>query len=122
MAKIAILFFLLCSAIGSLAIPSPLELTLKCLSWNVNGAQKLASYTPELGYLEEFDVILLQETFTTNQEHGLDLPGYIPYHVLGRLTGGRPSCGLTTLLKIGSFVGGTMRAIPSPLDWLQVTS
>jgi hypothetical protein len=75
-------------------------LTLKCVSWNVQGVQKFTPLTPELGYLEEFDAIFLQETFTTSAENGLDLVGYIPYHVLGRVTGGCPSWGLTMLVKI----------------------
>ncbi len=96
-------------------------ISLNCLSWNVNGVAKFTALTPELGYLESFDVVLLQETFTTSPENGCELFGFIPFHTLARRTKRRPSCGLTTLLKIDSFAGGTLRSMPSPLDWLQVT-
>jgi hypothetical protein len=103
------------------ATPTVSKLLLKCISWNVNGVPKFGAMTPEVRYLEGFHVIFLQETFTTSPENGFELHGYIPYHVLGQLTGGRPSWGLTTLLKINSFVGGSLKPIPSPFDWLQVT-
>jgi hypothetical protein len=82
---------------------------------------KFNTVTPELRYLERFDVIFAQETYTTSPENGFDLEGYIPYHVLARQTTRKPSWGLSTLVKISTFVGGTLSPIPSPLDWLQVT-
>jgi hypothetical protein len=63
----------------------------------------------------------LQETFTTSPENGFELIGFIPHHILARPTTRRPSCGLTSLLKIDSFAGGTLRPIPCPVDWLQIT-
>jgi exonuclease III len=113
--------FFATTVVAANAVNSSDTLELRCVSWNINGAQKFTSLTPELSYMENFDVILLQETFTLSPENGLDLIGYIPYHVLGRLTGGRPSWGLSTLLRIDSFTGGTLRPLPSPMDWLQVT-
>ncbi len=101
--------------------PTSYPLDLKCVSWNVNGAAKFSALTPELRYLEQFDVVLLQETFTTSPENGLDLAGFIPFHVMGRVTGGCPSWGLSTLLKIDTFVGGTLKPVRSPMDWIQVT-
>jgi endonuclease/exonuclease/phosphatase (EEP) superfamily protein YafD len=86
----------------------------------VNGVAKFGPLTPELGYLERFDVILLQETYTTSPENGFELEGFIPYHTLARATRRKPSCGLSTLLKIETFVGGTLRSLPCPADWFQV--
>ncbi len=104
-----------------LSISSHYDVELKCLSWNVNGVSKFSSLLPELRFLEEFDAVFLQETFTTSPENGFNLAGFIPYHAMGRVTGGCPSWGLTTLLRIDTFVGGTMKPLQSPLDWLQVT-
>ncbi len=104
-----------------LSSPCGTSVSFKCVSWNVNGISKFTALTPELGYLEKFDVVFLQETYTTSPENGLVLDGFIPFHVLARPTGRKPYWGLSTLVKINAFVGGTLRPIQSPLDWLQVT-
>jgi hypothetical protein len=101
--------------------PNCHSLDLKCVSWNVNGAAKFSALTPELHYLKQFDIVILQETFTTSPENGIDLTGFIPFHVVGRSTGGCRLWRLSTLLKIDTFVGGTLKQVHSPMDWIQVT-
>jgi exonuclease III len=112
--------FTFCLFVGISGAPNRTNFDLGCVSWNVNGAAKLSSLTPVLGFLERFDVVMLQETYTTSPENGFELEGFIPYHVLARVTRSKPSCGLTTLLKINTFVGGTLKPLPCPADWFQV--
>ncbi len=114
---------LTCVLLPTLISSSPCakSFDIACVTWNVNGVSKFNTLTPELRYLEQFDVIFAQETYTISPENGLELEGYIPYHVLARQTTRKPSWGLSTLVKIGAFVGGSLSPIPSPLDWLQVT-
>jgi exonuclease III len=97
------------------------ELRLSAVTWNVNGAAKFDTSFPDREYVGDFDVILLQETYVLSPENGLDLPGFIPFHTLGKTTGHKPHWGLSTLLKIESFVGGALLRIPSPYDWIQIT-
>jgi exonuclease III len=90
----------------------------KCVTWNVNGAEKLKSMSNELQFLATFDIIFLQETFSGSQETVFDLDGYIPHHQLGRQTLRRFQWGVSTLLRIESFTGGVICRIPSPVDWI----
>jgi hypothetical protein len=111
-------FLLLGSTEFRLTCPTPWNLSV--LTWNVNGAAKLRGYFPELRYLRSFDAILLQETFTVDVHASLDLDGYITFNVPARPTGGRPSWGLTSFFRITSFVGGHLRTVHSPCEWIQV--
>ncbi len=98
--------------------------TFKCVSWNVNGVEKLRASRNDLQFLASFDVIFLQETYSGTAEAVLDIDGFIPHHQLGRPTPRRPNhhqWGVSTLMKIEAFVGGVIRRIPSPVDWLVVS-
>ncbi len=100
----------------------PVEFNLSAVSWNVNGAAKLRTYPAELRYLATFDAILLQETFSLHEHLAFELDGFIAFHTEARPTGGRPSWGMSSLFKMSSFVGGRLRTVMSPCDWLQVRS
>ncbi len=102
-----------------LALGSPPSFS--CVSWNVNGAEKLKNNEHALGFLGSFDIILLQETYSGSRETALDLHGYIPHHQLGRQTLRRYQWGLTTLLRIDAFTNGVICRIHSPFDWLLVS-
>jgi hypothetical protein len=78
--NIGALFFAAAFAVVG-GMPGSNTVDFQCLSWNINGAPKFTSLTPELHFMETFDVILLQDTFTLSPENGFDLIGYIPYHV-----------------------------------------
>lgn len=92
------------------------------VSWNVNGAAKFRGYYPELQYLQTFDVILLQETFTVDERASLEFDGYITFHTPARPTRRRPQWGMASYFRIASFVGGHLRSVQSPSDWIQVIS
>jgi hypothetical protein len=95
--------------------------SLKCVSWNINGAEKLKTTESDRKFLGEFDVIFLQETYSGAPESVVDLEGYIPHHQLGRPTLRRFQWGLSTLMRITSFVGGSIRRIASPVDWMVIS-
>jgi hypothetical protein len=87
----------------------------------VNGVEKLRASTKDIEFLSAFDIIFLQETYSGSFETVLDIAGYIPHHQLGRPTPRRVyhhQWGVSTLLRIEAFVGGVIRRIPSPVDWL----
>ncbi len=100
-----------------LLIPCLLATCLRGISWNVNGVSKLKLKNHELSFLASFDIVLLQETFSTTREETLELHGFIPHHQLGR----RHQWGLTSLLRINAFVGGTLHRVPCPFDWMIVS-
>ncbi len=93
---------------------------LSLVTWNVNGAAKFRGYLPELQYMNTFDVIFLQETFTVDARPSIELDGYITFHTPARPTARRPQWGMTSFFRISSFVGGHLRSVQSPCDWLQV--
>ena len=93
---------------------------LKCLTWNVNGVAKFAAFVPERNLLREQDVFMLQETFSVDPSLAIELDGFICYHVLGFETGGRPRWGLSMGFKLDTFMGGTLKKVFSPADWLQI--
>jgi hypothetical protein len=101
-------------------LSAPLRWDLKAVTWNINGSPKFRALGPELSYLSTFDVVFLQETCITNKASALELDGYIPLHTFARVTGGRPQWGLTSWFRISSFVGGTIRPVPTGADWMQV--
>jgi exonuclease III len=92
-------------------------INLRGISWNVNGVQKLKVANRELQFLVSFDIILLQETFSTTRDSTLDLHGFIPHHQLGR----HHQWGLSSLFKIDAFTGGTLHRIACPFEWLIVS-
>jgi exonuclease III len=94
-----------------------IAIDLRGVSWNVNGVQKLKVANRDLQFLASFDIILLQETFSTTRDATLDLHGYIPHHQLGR----RHQWGLSSLFKIETFTGGTLHRIACPVEWLIVS-
>jgi hypothetical protein len=93
----------------------------KCVTWNVNGVEKLRCKRFELNFLASFDIVLLQETFSGTNEDVLSIDGFIPHHQLGRPTTRRAKWGVSTFFRIDSFVGGVIRRIPSPVDWMVVS-
>ncbi len=54
--------------------------SFKCVTWNVNGVQKLRSDRNVLAFLARFDVVLLQETYSGSSEDVLNLEDFIPNH------------------------------------------
>jgi exonuclease III len=103
-------------------VPTPgAPVSLKCVTWNINGAEKLKTTESDRKLLAEFDVIFLQETYLGTPESVVDLDGYIPHHQLGRPTLRRYQWGLSTLMHITSFVGGSIRRIDCPVDWMIVS-
>ncbi len=92
-------------------------ITLKGVSWNVNGVQKLKTTNHDLKFMGSFDVVMLQEMFSTTRDATLDLDGFIPHHQLGR----RHQWGLTSLFRIEAFVGGSLHRLPCPYDWMVVS-
>jgi exonuclease III len=113
----SILLTLLGVVTGSRSPPT-VKWPLKAVSWNVNGAAKFHSQHPERKYLSNFDLVFLQETFSVDIASSFELDGYIAFHSPACLTGGRPKWGMTTLLKISSFVGGRLYPLPTPADWV----
>jgi hypothetical protein len=91
---------------------------LKAVSWNLNGAAKFRDLFPERQYLQSFDVVFLQETFSTDDASPYELDGFIAYHSPARFTGGRPQWGMTSLVKIASVVGGRLCPLPVPSEWI----
>jgi exonuclease III len=113
-----ILSILIFNLVITSAGPSP---RFKCVTWNVNGVEKLRCKRHELNFLASFDVVLLQETYSGTNEDVLNLEGFIPHHQLGRLTTRRTQWGVSTFFRIDAFAGGVIRRIPSPVDWMVVS-
>ncbi len=95
--------------------------SFKLVTWNVNGAEKLKTSESDRKFLADHDIIFLQETYSGTPESALDLDGFIPHHQLGRPTLRRFQWGLSTLMKITAFVGGSIRRIACPVDWMIVS-
>jgi hypothetical protein len=74
---------------------------------------------PEQRYLSSFDVVFLQETFSTDDALHFELDGFIAFHTPARYTTRRLQWGMTSLMKIASFAGGRLQALPAPSDWIQ---
>ncbi len=89
-----------------------------CVTWNVNGASKLRDYVFSTSWLREYDVIYLQETYSTSEENVFQMAGYLGHHSLAAYTGRRPSRGVSTLFRIESFVDGALQRITTPFDWV----
>jgi exonuclease III len=93
----------------------------KCVTWNVNGVEKLRCNGNVLTFLAGFDIVLLQETYSSTTEDVLCLKGFIPHHQLARPSTRRATWGVSTFFWIDSFVGGVIRRIASPVDWILVS-
>lgn len=90
---------------------------VRLVSWNINGASKLNKRLHISNFLSKFDAITLQETYETNE--ALFLPeGYVRFAVAAKVTGGRPSGGISTLLK--QDVGRNVKFVqlPPPVEWV----
>jgi exonuclease III len=116
MTSLGMLFFAL-SIFCFFSVAELAPLSLRCLSWNVNGVAKLKLKQHEMHLMLSHDVVLLQETFCSTRESVLDLPGFIPHHQLGR----RHQWGLSSFMRIEAFTGGTLHRVPCPFDWMVVS-
>jgi exonuclease III len=72
----------------------------KCVTWNVNGVEKLKDDGNVLAFLGGFEIILLQETYSGSNEDVLHLNGFIPHHQLARPTTRRAVWGVSTFFRI----------------------
>jgi exonuclease III len=110
---------LLCASVVLWARATPpVEWPLKAVTWNVNGVSKIRDQLTDHQYLKSFDVVLLQETFSTADTTVYELDGYISFHSLARVTGGRPQWGMTSLISIPSVVGGRLYSLRVPSEWM----
>ncbi len=82
------------------------NLTISCVSWNVNSAAKIRDNPLTIERLVEADVVFLQETLHTRVEDCLELTGFVGQHSLAIPTRRRPSRGLSSFFKINSFTDG----------------
>ncbi len=94
---------------------------LSCVTWNVNGVSKLRDFVFSTAWLQDYDVIFLQETYSTTDDNVIQLSGYLGHHSLATYTGRKPSRGVSSLFRIESFVDGALQRITSPFDWVVVT-
>jgi exonuclease III len=102
------------------AIPSS-AVKFSCVTWNVNGVSKLRDLVFSSTWLQDYDVIFLQETYSTSDDHVFQPPGYLGHHSLAAYTGRRPSRGVSSLFRIEGFVGGALQRLTSPFDWVVVS-
>jgi exonuclease III len=116
---LALFLLLTASSCAGLLSGAPHE--LKCVSWNVNGVAKLRCSIHEKKFLASFDVVFLQETYAGSFEDTLTLEGFIPHHQVGRPTTRRYQWGVSSYLRIDAFVGGIIRRLPTPMDWMVVS-
>ncbi len=100
-----------------LAIPNHAA-KFSCVTWNVNGVSKLRDFVFSAAWLKDYDVIFLQETYSTSDDNVFELSGYLGHHSLAAYTGRRPSRGVSSLFRIESFVDGALQRITSPFDWV----
>ncbi len=112
------IWLVLVAVISCVRATPPVEWPLKAVSWNLNGARKFRNLFPERQYLESFDIVLLQETFSTDETAVYELDSFISFHSLARFTGGRPQWGMTSLVKIPSIIGGRLYPLPVPSEWM----
>ncbi len=88
-------------------------------SWNVNGAKKLRKFFQN--HRREFvtsDVILLQETWISEESEQLVLRDYIAFHEAAVPSKGHDVMGLSSFFHLKKFSGGSLEKIPSPLRWV----
>jgi exonuclease III len=116
---------LLCAALVSLVGVSwqtPSERELSIVSWNVNGVRKFRNLPTEVSYLASQDVVLLQETFSREDNELLEIRGFYSHHqrALPR-TGGHNVWGLSSYFKITTFTDGFWVKIFSPAEWLLIS-
>jgi exonuclease III len=104
-------------ALNWLVIPS-FAVKFSCVTWNVNGVSKLRDFVFSTSWLGDYDVIFLQETYSTTDDNVIQLSGYLGHHSLAAYTGRRPSRGVSSLFRIESFVDGALQRITTPFDWV----
>lgn len=93
---------------------------LKIISWNVNGSKKLHLFPRVLALLFSASVVLLQETFET-EDPGFSPPGFIRFANKATATAGRPSKGISSLFLQSKFAGGAFTNLDLGIDWLLIT-
>jgi hypothetical protein len=94
----------------------------KVVSWNVNGVKKFRYLPTQQAFLSSHDVILLQETFSYEDEELFELPGFLAHHARAIPTGNsRHRWGLTTLFRTHSFADGFLEKLFSPCDWILIS-
>lgn len=88
-------------------------------TWNVNGARKLRRFfeNSNRSYVRS-DVILLQETWVTEECDQLVLRDYIAFHEAAVPSQKRGVMGLSSFFDIKKFSGGTLEQLPSSLKWV----
>lgn len=90
---------------------------LSFLTWNVNGSKNISQVPHALKFVLGHDVIFLQETFELPGGVNFRPKGFIAFSNDAVATGGRPSGGLATLIRL-DLVKGAITKLPSPEPWL----
>ncbi len=113
------LFFSVLYLLVGLSSVDSTDRELRVLSWNVNGVRKFSNLPSELKFLEQHDVILLQETFAREDNELLELRGFLGNHARAVPTDqNRNRWGLSSLFRITTFADGFVERLPSPCDWI----
>jgi exonuclease III len=109
---------LLFCAVFYLAVAAPSVRDLRVLSWNVNGVKKFVNYPSEQRFFAQHDLILLQETFSREENELFELRRFLGHHARAIPTDRRNRWGLSTLFRTTTFADGFLEQLPSPCDWL----
>lgn len=87
------------------------------VSWNVNGTKNVSEVPYALKLVNSADIILLQETFETKGAASFKPKGFLHFSNEAVATGGRPSGGLSTLIRL-SKVSGVITRLQTPFPWV----
>lgn len=87
------------------------------LSWNVNGSKNVSEVPYARKLVLSSDVIFLQETFETVTSSKFKPNQFLHFGSDAIATGGRPSGGLSTLVRI-SKISGVITRLHSPVPWI----
>lgn len=116
-----LLAFLVLLCFGSLNCSHSLSTfqmpSLSLLTWNVNGSKNVSSVPHALKFVLGHDIVFLQETFELPGGRDFRPHGYLSFANEAVHTGGRPSGGLSVLIKL-ELVKGAITKLPSPAPWI----
>lgn len=93
-------------------------MALSFISWNVNGSRNISDVPFARSYVLSHDLVFLQETFEVPSGRSFRPPGFLYFANEATATGGRPSGGLSILIRSACVGNGSLTRIISPTTWI----
>lgn len=88
---------------------------ISCISWNVNGSKNAARFPGALKLVSSKKIVFLQETFEVDGGKNFCPKKFVRFASHARVTAGRPSGGISTLIARDFLGDAQVRNIESPV-------